>query len=425
MNMKNINLSTIAEAISKHGVEILTQTRTGYLFECFKKHQFRFELGLVPISDKEVVLSFGSLVHECLERWHEPIEPIEPDEMGGMIDRGKQQSIFALINATYADRLVDEYQKELWHYATAMMRAYMAKYPPDAEPFKVIYVERGACGPIFNPKTGAAARAVAFGLKADGLVQMKDGSYYLLEHKTASQINNGYLDKLWNDFQIIVYSLYLEEQEGIKISGVLYNVLTKPRLKQTKGETDEEYQARYEEACRNAKSGKSSAKQKIAESDADFQERLARWYTEDNTRLHREEILIDKQQYDEVRNELWQIAQLYLHLRRQGSWPRNRKACFNWNRKCGYHEVCSAKPHEVEAMAELFLKKEKPHRELLSVLGVTDETETEPVATNTEGQTDTENTQPTDTTPEINDAAEVAFLNEQAKNGNVDLWGDF
>lgn len=53
---------------------------------------------------------------------------------------------------------------------------------------------------------------------------------YLLEHKTAAAIDAGYLDKLWYDMQIALYTNYLRSQD-YPIIGVIYNVLLKSRLK--------------------------------------------------------------------------------------------------------------------------------------------------------------------------------------------------
>ena len=414
MNMKLVDISNIAQAITDHGVEILTQTRIGYMQECFKKHWFRYEMRLVPQTEKEKTLSFGSLIHECLEEWHKPGSAGE-----AQTTNERSITVFALINVTYPDRSTDEKAKELWHYAIAMMRAYIARYPCGSENFQTIHTEHGAVGPILNPKTDAAARAVVYALKADGIVQMFfDGSYWLFEYKTKSgSVENAYLDKLWNDFQIVSYSYYLERQENIKISGVVYNVLVKPRLKQKIEETEEAFQIRYAAACEKNKSGKSSATRELGETDDEFQARLAVYYA-DPEKLHREEILIDKRQYDEVRTELWQLAQLYLFLRRSKSWPRNRKACFNWGRRCGYYEVCNAQPHEEEEMTRIFLKHEAPHRELAEMLGlkVDDVKDTDTLV----------NPEPGPATHTINDDA--AILREQMKSGpdaQVDFWGDF
>ena len=57
----------------------------------------------------------------------------------------------------------------------------------------------------------------------DGIVR-QDGQYFLLEHKTASQIDASYLERLWTDFQIILYAWYLEQTLGITVSGIIYNV---------------------------------------------------------------------------------------------------------------------------------------------------------------------------------------------------------
>ncbi len=79
----------------------------------------------------------------------------------------------------------------------------------------------------------------------DGIVRCHDG-LYLLEHKTASSIDANYLDKLWTDTQIALYCHYLREL-GYPVIGVIYNVLLKSRLKQSKGETEAEYETRKAE----------------------------------------------------------------------------------------------------------------------------------------------------------------------------------
>ena len=82
-------------------------------------------------------------------------------------------------------------------------------------------------GPIVNPATGATSRSFILAGKVDGIVR-QDGQYFLLEHKTAAQIDASYLERLWTDFQIILYAWYLEQTLGITVSGIIYNVLVSP-----------------------------------------------------------------------------------------------------------------------------------------------------------------------------------------------------
>ncbi len=63
----------------------------------------------------------------------------------------------------------------------------------------------------------------------DGLFKDKRGRYWLLETKTASGINENTLsDHLGFNFQNLFYITALEHELGIKIAGVLYNVIVKP-----------------------------------------------------------------------------------------------------------------------------------------------------------------------------------------------------
>ena len=125
-------------------------------------------------------------------------------------------------------------------------------------------------GPIINPATGAASRSFVLAGKVDGIVRIGD-DHYILEHKTAATIDADYLERLWTDFQIAIYSQYVEQALGIPITGVIYNVLAKARLQQGKGETEEEYQARRAELLAKSKTGKTTAKRKLPESDEEFQ----------------------------------------------------------------------------------------------------------------------------------------------------------
>jgi hypothetical protein len=359
-------LPQIPPLILKPGQTVLTQSSIGLMQLCPKKFWFRHEMGLVPDAMTEAALSFGSLGHACLESLYGP----EWAEIDWSIS--VRRDIQTTINEAYPNRNEDPHQKALWHYATAMMRGYQKRYPADSEGFSVLAVEQFAHGTIRNPnirdKRGKSHKVV-FALKADGLVERNNpndpwnGTTWLLEHKTASSVDGAYLEKLQTDLQINIYSLYLQECFDIKITGVIYNVLVKSRLQQRMGETEEQFEARYAEQCAKNKSGKSSATRQLPETDDEFQARLAEFYSRPDS-YHREEVLVDETRFDEVRAELWGLTQLYLTMRRTNIWPRNRKACWDYGRRCGYFDVCSAKDCDFEQMRELYLREEEPHSEI-------------------------------------------------------------
>ena len=119
--------------------------------------------------------------------------------------------MLALIDQLCPNRLHDENQHRDWHLATAMMRAYAARYRQ--EEFEVVALEKNFEGPIVNPSTGAASRSFVLAGKVDGIVRIGD-DYFLLEHKTAAPIDADYLERLWTDFQIAIYSQYVEQALG-------------------------------------------------------------------------------------------------------------------------------------------------------------------------------------------------------------------
>jgi hypothetical protein len=297
----------------------------------------------VPL-EKAQNLMFGAGIHNCLEIWH------GNHNLSDVLDH---------IDHTYINRIADEKEKADWHLARAMMTGYVKTYPE--ENFEIVSLEKEFCGPIINPETGAESKSFVLAGKVDGIVKL-DGLYYLLEHKTASQVDSGYLERLWTDFQICLYSWYVEKFLGYKISGVIYNILSKAKLKQSKGETEAEFEERRNALIAKSKTGKSSAKRKMSEPDEEFQARLADKYS-DPQMFHREMLYISRDQFVELQSELWELSQSMLEARRRNAFYRNTSYCFQYNRPCAYYPLCSSNgnPNVIENMYE----HKAPHEELL------------------------------------------------------------
>ena len=283
---------------------------------CRKAVDWRYQQHLVPLQ-RDRNLHFGSLIHQCLEAWHM---------------RGDLTEVLALIVGLCPNRLHDEDQRRDWHLATAMMTAYATRYA--ADDFEIVALEKNFEGPIINPATGAASRSFVLAGKVDGIVRIGN-DYFILEHKTAGQLDGDYLEKLWTDFQITIYAHYIEATMGIPITGILYNVLVKAKLQQGKGETEEEYQSRRAELLAKSKTGKTTAKRKQPESDEEFQQRLAEKYA-DPGMFHREMLYLSRDRFDVLRSELWELTQAFLDARRRGVFYQNTAFCFNYQRPCAY-----------------------------------------------------------------------------------------
>jgi hypothetical protein len=322
--------------------ELLTYSSLTTFRNCRKKYFWRIVEQLVPQTE-DPVLGFGSLVHLALKCWYETRD---------------LEMVRTVIDQATSTRVTDERRRRDWHLATAMLLAYVARYRDEG--IEVVALEKTFRGEIVNPETGAPSRSFVLGGKVDGIVR-QDGRTYLLEHKTASSIDGGYLERLWTDFQVSLYTRYVRETLGIQIDGVLYNVLLKPAIKQARGETAAEFEARRAELIAKSKTGKSSAKQQFAESDADFQERLALKLAKPSA-YHREMLYIGEDQIESIQAEVWELTKSLLEARRRNAWYQNTSYCFHFNKPCPYFQLCRSGGSEL--VRESFYKVETPHQEL-------------------------------------------------------------
>ena len=309
---------------------------------CRKACEWRYLHELVPL-EKDRNLALGTVVHQSLEVWH---------------STRNLDAVLDTVDRAYPNRGQDADQKREWHLATAMMKGYAARYA--TEEFEVVALEKTFEGKIVNPATGASSRSFILAGKVDGVVRIGD-EHYLLEHKTASQVDGDYLERLWTDFQIVLYSRYVEQTLGTPLAGVLYNVLVKARLTQSRGETESEYEARRATLIAKSKTGKTSAKRRLPESDEAFQERLAVKYAEPEM-FHRERLYLSRDRFEELQAQLWELTQAYLDARRRGVFYQNTAFCFHYRRPCAYLPLCRSggSPNVIENVYQRL----PPHEEL-------------------------------------------------------------
>ena len=319
---------------------VLTYSALNTFRNCPRKYKHRYVDCLRP-RERAEALSFGSVIHGAIELWY-----------GQADDAGRLWSVLDYLDGQFPQRDHDQPQKAAWQLARAMLTGYAARYP--TEDFEVIEVEKTFAGEIRNPDTGRLSQTFVIAGKADAIVRRSDG-LYLLEHKTAASIDGNYLDKLWTDTQIALYSHYLREQ-GYPIVGVLYNVLLKSRLQQRQGETQEEYESRRLQLAAKNKSGRSTAKRQMPETDEAFQGRLADWYARPEA-FHREHVYLSEDRLSMLQEEVWEITQQYLDARRRGKWLLNTSNCFSFQRPCEYLPYCQSgfNPNVADNLYEITL----------------------------------------------------------------------
>ena len=326
---------------------LLTYSALNTFRNCPRKYKNRYVDNLRP-RERPEALSFGSVVHTAIELWYRS-QDIE----------SRLRDVLAYIDDAFENRVVDTNLMVQWHLAIAMIRGYAQRYA--TEDFEVVEVEKEFVGEIRNPDTGRQSQTFRIAGKVDGIVRCHDG-LYLLEHKTASTVDASYLDKLWTDTQIALYCYYLREL-GYPIVGVIYNVLLKSRLKQGKGETQEEYEVRHAELAAKNKSGKSTAKRQMPETDDEFQARLTEWYSRPEA-FHREFIYLSEDRLAMLQDEVWEITQQYLDARRRGKWLLNTSNCFSYQRPCEYLAYCQSgfNPNVADNLYEIALPNEELSR---------------------------------------------------------------
>ncbi len=325
----------------------LTYSALNTFRNCPRKYKNRYLDNLRP-RERPDALSFGSVIHTAIELWYRSQNA-----------ESRLRDVLTYIDDAFENRVVDSNQMVQWHLATAMIRGYSERYA--TEEFEVVEVEKEFVGEIRNPDTGRQSQTFRIAGKVDGIVRCHDG-LYLLEHKTASSVDASYLDKLWTDTQIALYCYYLREL-GYPIVGVIYNVLLKSRLKQGKGETQEEYEIRHAELAAKNKSGKSTAKRQMPETDEEFQSRLNEWYSRPEA-FHREFIYLSEDRLAMLQDEVWEITQQYLDARRRGKWLLNTSNCFSYQRPCEYLAYCQSgfNPNVADNLYEIALPNEELSR---------------------------------------------------------------
>lgn len=326
---------------------VLTYSAMNAFRNCPRKYRHHYLDHLRPL-ERADSLAFGSVVHEALELWYRHSD--DPNRLSIALDH---------MDANFEDRDQNARSRTLWHQARAMMAGFAARYP--REDFEVVHVEREFEGEIRNPDTGACSRAFSLAGKVDGIVRRRDG-LYLLEHKTAARVDAQYLDKLWTDTQIHLYSLALRAQ-GFPIRGIIYNVLLKTRLVQGQGETEEEFEARRRSLAAKNKTGRSNAKRRVPETDEAYQGRLSDWYAKPEA-FHRELLLIDEERLRMVAEEAWEITRQMLDARSRDRYLCNTSFCFAWQRPCEYFPLCQSGDNP--ALLGNLYETALPHEELAS-----------------------------------------------------------
>lgn len=288
-------------------MEVLTFSRIKARKNCPMAEHIRYDLELVP-RNKKKSLGLGSAVHLGLET-------DDIDKAVGYFD------------GVFPDSQEEANELEVQRATVrAMLTGYFDRFGKWG---KETIRELSFDIPIRNPKTGAVSRSFRLQGKIDAITVI-DGKTWLVEYKTASQINKGYFERVSLDEQITLYMYAYRETFGVKPEGVIYRVLKKPTIRQTKKESLEQFCNRLEQDY-------------VDRPDFYFFEQ--KYYRSEN----------DLKQFEK---ELWAFTQQYLYEKRNDINCKNASRCLDFG-QCEYIPICLG-----EADLELdYVKKEK-HEEL-------------------------------------------------------------
>ena len=157
-----------------------------------------------------------------------------------------------------------------------------------------------------------------FIMYADAIVDEPDG-LILREYKTASRIDDIYINKLEFNDQISRYCLAIEKELGKKVKKIEYYVAKKPLLRQKNGETLEQ-----------------------------FRERLVEKITEDEESIQYFELNRTKEQLEEEKEDLIYDMNMINNTKR---YTKNLSACSCYG-KCPYLNLCM-KEKDAELLYEV------------------------------------------------------------------------
>lgn len=300
-----------------------TQSEIGTFKACRYKWYLSYVLRVTP----KIMASYfedGGAFHDAQEDRGNGVDM----EQIGLNIRENYKGFIANYKGAMTPEIIADYDKRM-AMVQGMVAGYEAVYPRDE--FEII-----ECEDQFKVELDLKDGTTAFIRGKKDKKVMKDGEPWLVEHKTSSVINATYKNKLPMDQQTLTYSWADWKQHDEVISGVVYDVIKKPTIRQKK-----------------------------AESREDFLNRLRQSYI-DGPEKHffREDLKYSKKQLIKFEKKLITIIKL---MRKAEENPkeevyRNEGACSDFG-GCMYKEICRKQSLKGFHMNKFF-KREGKHQEL-------------------------------------------------------------
>lgn len=279
-------------------IKTLTNSARSDFLNCRKKFQYSYCHGLSP-RILQVPFLVGGLFHGELElmytgKWS--------------LDRADERITKGIENAIKeSDAVIDENAaNNLWQQRAILLgilKGYKQKYKSDKKDWKIRSVEEKFKIELKN------------GWNYAGMIDMlvfKKKLLYIVEHKTTSRLDQGYVARLPLDNQIIGYSwaVYMLLKKMPK--GVIYNVVKKTQLRQGQ-----------------------------AEKFNDYLKRVTEDYVLNPTKyFYREQLLFSKKDLQNFQVELYKLIEEVERCDETGFYYKNPTACTMYG-KCKFMQLCT------------------------------------------------------------------------------------
>lgn len=218
------------ETCSRELYEITNSERQTFLM-CQLKHHYAYEECLTP-KRKSPALWTGTHVHHGLDLFYQG----KADYLQQVADSIDAELVLA--REQYPNLWPEDEEKLDKERALvlAMLEgwpAFVAENDLDRE-FEIVATELEFSMRLPTPK-GKPSYCIFRG-KVDGIARhIPTGSLFLMEHKTAAQVGDSYIEQLQRDAQVPAYMAGVRECYGYHTIGCIYNILRKqmpgPRVK--------------------------------------------------------------------------------------------------------------------------------------------------------------------------------------------------
>lgn len=324
-------------------MKLLTVTRLRALRDCLRKHELRYEMGVVPAQDAEE-LRIGTVAHVALEaRFLGMRAGFDPDKC--------ERLMLAALDEN-ADML-DAFEHAR---VTSMVIGYHWRWVHDFDSWQVIEVEAEYRAPLTNPTTRARSKTWELGGKIDLVIRERRTARLMnVEHKTSGEdISPGssYWRKRTVDSQLSMYSDGAARL-GYDVAGTIFDVLGKPDLRPklatpeesrryTKGKRCKECREQEKQclSCYATEPARLDARQRLAdETVEEFGGRVTAELAEDPERYYqRGEVARLGAELTAHRADVWADSRRVPPV---GQAPRNPEACVRGRMTCPYLPLCA------------------------------------------------------------------------------------